>query len=769
MSEGRLSDQKAIEAAAEKLSDQFWRLNNLYWIQNKHGQRVLFRMNPAQKNLYEECDYLNVILKARQRGFCLAPDTPVLTSDLRWVPIGKVEVGQELVAVDEYPPGGRGIARRMRRAVVQGVRRVRREAWRITFDDGREVVCTDRHPWLSKKGQSSVDWRSLASGTRKKLAVGSQVRWITKPWDEGDFEDGWAGGLIDGAGSLTKNSSTTLKVSRIEGEVLERYRQYLRDRGIAFQEYVDRRDHRDTSSLGTQAVVGIEVGRADELLRLLGQTRPQRFVELPWWEGQGLPGKKTGIGWATIEKVEYLGLRWLVDLQTSAGTYIANGFVSHNTTFIDIFILDTCLFNRDVKAGIIAHTLEDAQVIFRDKIKFPYDNLPESVRSLRPADTSRTREITFNNGSSIRVATSMRSGTLQILHVSEYGKISAKFPDKAKEIKTGAFETIAQGQMIFVESTAEGREGEFYELCDKAMKHQQAGKKIGPMDFKFHFYPWWGEAEYRLEDFSDVLITADDMKYFEALESRGIKLDKAQQAWYVKKKEVLGDLMKREHPSYPEEAFESSIEGAYYSSVMAILRHAGRLGKVPYDPMLGVNTFWDIGLDDEMVIWFHQRYGMENRLIDYYQANGEPLNHYARILQERGYVYDTHYMPHDARKRNLGADAVKTTIQMANEVGIRPVTVVPRPRNEDEIIAQIEDTRRFLAMCWIDEEKCAQGIKALDSYRKEWDERNATYRNRPLHNWASHGADALRTGAVGYRVGELIIEADLNPEHTEDF
>ena len=135
------------------------------------------------------------------------------------------------------------------------------------------------------------------------------------------------------------------------------------------------------------------------------------------------------------------------------------------TTFIDLYILDTCIFNKNIDAGIIAHHLDDAKTIFDDKIKFPYDNLPEHVRQTVTATTDRANEIGFSNGSKIRVGTSFRSGTLQILHVSEYGKIAAKRPDNAKEIKTGAFEAVAAGQKIFVESTAEGREGEFYDLC----------------------------------------------------------------------------------------------------------------------------------------------------------------------------------------------------------------------------------------------------------------------------------------------------------------
>jgi hypothetical protein len=112
------------------------------------------------------------------------------------------------------------------------------------------------------------------------------------------------------------------------------------------------------------------------------------------------------------------------------------------TTVIQLFMLDACLFNSDIRAGTIAHTLPDAQVIFRDKVKFPYDNLPDVLKIARPTQNDNTCELLFTNNSGIRVGVSLRSGTLQYLHVSEYGKICAKFPDKAREVRSGALNTV---------------------------------------------------------------------------------------------------------------------------------------------------------------------------------------------------------------------------------------------------------------------------------------------------------------------------------------
>src|SRR5215207_5254074 len=149
--------------------------------------------------------------------------------------------------------------------------------------------------------------------------------------------------------------------------------------------------------------------------------------------------------------------------------------------------------------------------------------------------------------SSMRVATSMRSGTLQYLHISEFGKICAQAPDKAREIVTGALNTVAAGQFIVIESTAEGQEGAFYEMAQRARERALSGVALTPLDYKFHFFPWWQDQAYQLND-AAVVIGAEDERYFSGLEESGVKLAVAQKRWWVKKAEILGADMKREYP-----------------------------------------------------------------------------------------------------------------------------------------------------------------------------------------------------------------------------
>jgi hypothetical protein len=305
---------------------------------------------------------------------------------------------------------------------------------------------------------------------------------------------------------------------------------------------------------------------------------------------------------------------------------------------------------------------------------------------------------------------------------------------------------VQAGQQIFIESTAEGREGDFYDFCQRAINLQRQGKTLTPLDFKFHFFPWWEEPGYVLSP-EHVTITAELETYFRELGEKGIVLTREQKAWYAKKAETQLDEMGREYPSTPDEAFAAAVEGAYYSREMARIRRDGRLTKVPYDPRVRVNTFWDIGRNDDMVIWFHQHIGRWHYFIDYYENHGEWFGHYANVLNAKGYTYGTHHLPHDGNVTDVSAEQSRAVVLAG--LGVRPIKVIER--SKDVVRVDIPLARQMLPMCIFDEARCSQGIKHLDSYRREWDDKLGVWKDAPRHDEASHGADAFRTFAVGYR------------------
>lgn len=182
--------------------------------------------------------------------------------------------------------------------------------------------------------------------------------------------------------------------------------------------------------------------------------------------------------------------------------------------------------------------------------------------------------------------------------------------------------------------------------------------------------------------------------------------------------------------------------GAYFGKALQKAEDEGRIASVPYDPQLPVDTSWDLGIGDKTAIWFIQLYGSQVRLIDYYEAEGEPLAHYVKVLRERPYTYGTHYAPHDIEARDISTG--KTRRETAWGLGI-PFHVVPRVPDKGD---SIDAARNMLSRSWFDRVKCQKGLAALWQYHKKYDPQTRTYSSTPEHDWASDGADAFQTYAT---------------------
>lgn len=198
-------------------------------------------------------------------------------------------------------------------------------------------------------------------------------------------------------------------------------------------------------------------------------------------------------------------------------------------------------------------------------------------------------------------------------------------------------------------------------------------------------------------------------------------------------------------------SWDSPVIGSYFGSAMRRAKDEGRITRVPHEDLLQVETWWDLGVDDSMSIWFVQLFNREVRLIDYYESSGEGFAHYAKVLkgQQEGfermkyYNYSRHLAPHDIKVRNMGVDA-KTRLEVAKSVGIKFTPVKRVSAKEDGI----EAIRTMLSRCWFDQKNCQRGIDALKGYRKTWDDKMMVYKDEPVHDWTSHGTDAFQTGAI---------------------
>ena len=382
-------------------------------------------------------------------------------------------------------------------------------------------------------------------------------------------------------------------------------------------------------------------------------------------------------------------------------------------------------------------------------MKYAYQNLPEEIRERFPLARDSATELLFaHNNSSIRVATSMRSGTIHRLHISEYGKICAKFPDKAKEVMTGSIPAVPSTGVLVIESTAEGANGEFYDLCTRAESLHHSHQKLTPRDYRFHFYAWWMEPNYRM-DYNAVEVPDKLHEYFDEIEvAMSVKIDVEQRAWYAAT--VAADFVGREermwqeYPSTPREAFQQSTEGHY------LTKARGGITTVPVLE-LPVHTFWDIGKSDGCAIWFAQQLRGEDRFIGYYEEHDEDLRHYVRYLQSLGYVFGTHYLPHDAGAERL-SDTNRSTKQMLQALmpGQRFV-IVPVI---SQLMTGVHQLRKHMRGAWFDKEACAFGLERLRGYKKKYSQALAKFLDEPdKSNRCTEGADALRQWAQAKESG----------------
>ena len=412
------------------------------------------------------------------------------------------------------------------------------------------------------------------------------------------------------------------------------------------------------------------------------------------------------------------------------------------TTFFTILYLDQVLFKDNQTATIIAHTEKDMKKIFRNKIKFCWDNLhPWLKESIGEPNTNTANELSFPNGSLISVALSSRSDTVQFLHISEFGKICMKYPEKAEEIVTGAINSVHPGCMVSIESTAEGREGPFYDFSMKAEKMRKQGKELTALDFKIFFFPWYIDDRYTMD--ANFAISAEDRDYFKTLKSKyKIDLTEGQMRWYIKKKELNTSKMFQEYPSTLEEAFAVSTEGAYYSKEMNKVYLQQRINAFPVRDGVKVDTWWDLGMNDYNVIIFTQTVGAAIYIIDVYYNHGYKLAHYVDVMREKGYSYGQHILPHDVEVRDMSSGKTrKTTLY---ELGVQNIIVVEKTGVADGI----ERVRGLFSRFYFDEVRTKKLYEAMSNYRKEWDPRLGTFKSKPRHDENSHFADAIRNGCM---------------------
>lgn len=420
------------------------------------------------------------------------------------------------------------------------------------------------------------------------------------------------------------------------------------------------------------------------------------------------------------------------------------------SSLIDIWGLDKCIFHPNIHFVIIAHTKPDAEELMESKAIIPYINLHPLIKKMNPIIEENKTSIRFSNGSRMTATTSGRSGTAQILHVSELGYTSKHRPDAAKEIVTGSIPAVHNKGYVFVESTADGANGKFYELAQKAQSLKQMGKKLSQIDFKFHFYAWHEKPANVLsdDDTANAIITEYDDKYFAELKDKhDITLTSNQKAWYVSQKTFLGDEIKQEHPSTPKEAFESSTKGYFLADHLESARINGKIGKFPVQEGRVIHSFWDIGVDDRTSVWFMQKVGMEWNVVYYYEKQDKGLEwniaNVKEMAREKRWYLGEFIGPHDLNHRQKGSGvALVEEMRFASGIQFKVMNKV------NSKIDSIQALRTRFGMLNFDEEGCAIGLERLAQYRKKYDKVHDVYTDAHVHDISSDAADALQQWAL---------------------
>jgi hypothetical protein len=411
------------------------------------------------------------------------------------------------------------------------------------------------------------------------------------------------------------------------------------------------------------------------------------------------------------------------------------------STFAVLYLLDCVLFNENLSAGIVSYSLEHAQHIFKKIIGHALDTLHAKIRPLAGITQRSAREITFNNGSSLRVDTTLRGGSYPLVLVSEFGKTCARNPQKAEEVITGTLQSVPANGTIIIESTAEGNDGFFAELTLNAAK--RGNENLSALEYKLFFYSWMEEPSYKLVAKPDLDIELID--YFRKVEGEtGKTISHDQKNWYSLQKKILGDKIKQEFPSTISESFLTSSDAFYFAEAINQAYQTNRcLSTSLYDVLLPVYIAMDIGVNDLTVMVFFQIAHGEIRVIDYYEDSDKDVPFYANfLLQDKKYTYHTIFLPHDSAKRSI-LDVTNTYERDFKRLFSGTNTRFHILKRMDKQLS-ISHARIMLSRCVFNVSKVKPFLDQCSKYRKTWSEQMGKYTEVPYHNVASNFGDCLQ-------------------------
>ncbi len=419
------------------------------------------------------------------------------------------------------------------------------------------------------------------------------------------------------------------------------------------------------------------------------------------------------------------------------------------STALDVLLTDQMLWNAGTQCSLVDQTAADAERKLATIAKVALDNLPpvalQCIEKVRDSGSILEVSVAGEAASSFFAGLRARGGTNNWLHLSEWGVIQADDPRRSEEILTGAIPSAEHGRIIVETTWKGGRGGHLWEIVKGALETPEAAKT--DKDWRVVFFPWWKDPTYVVE--GDVsTISPAISQYLDQMQSQtGHTFSDQQRLWYDRQSRDLGLFIFREFPTTLDECFKSPVEGAIYAGELDKLRASGAISAFKTDNSTLVHTAWDLGSPVNTVVWYFQVIGgNEIRVIDCdMDMDMTPVQRVGHMLA-KGYSYGAHFLPHDAAATRTSG---KADAQVYTEAGLANVRVLPRTH---DIWIGINACLQMFPRFSFRLPACERGLDALANYAYKRSSATGIVVNEPVHNWASHAADALR----------MIAEADMS-------
>lgn len=418
------------------------------------------------------------------------------------------------------------------------------------------------------------------------------------------------------------------------------------------------------------------------------------------------------------------------------------------STVLGIFCADCLLFKSNWQGSLVDQTQFDASKKLDRIVLIALENLPDWLASRVTMPKSNNRQITVNvegsGESSFTAGMDARGGSNNLLWVSEWGVIQQTDPKRSAKIRSGGLPSARHGTIVIETTWHGGRGGDVWDLMEPWLT-----KKAN--NWKVMFNPWWVDPR-NVDEVTEI--TPEAERYFakiaDRLKEERITLTDAQRRWWSREKAEQGIWMARENPTFMDEMWTAPVDGAIYAESISRAHATRRVEPMPVDGSALVDTAWDLGAPKNTVVWYFQVVGREIRVIDCDRGDLGTLAQRAAHMKAKGYAFGRHFFPHDVEtKERTGATMIS---EVAKHFPATSLVTVPRTSN---VWLGINHLLELFPSLAFRQPHTASGLEALACYRTRREGEGAASVNEPVHDWASHVADALRTMAEAHLAGYL--------------